>query len=139
MNSTRNDIIRKILDAYDTIERLEIANSTLRERVRAYEAGGTEEVRTLADMDEKVMAVGRAELVKKALDYWHHVHLDEDEDTGEVSAEGFARWRKRVVKADKVPSWCSLDDFYDYFAVELREVYDAECEKAVAEAHNERG
>lgn len=139
MNSTRNDIIRKILDAYDTIESLEIANSALRKRVSAYESGGTEEVRALTEMDEKVLAVGRAELVKKALDYWYHVRLDEDEDTGEVSVEGFEKWRKRVVKADKVPSWCSLDDFYDYFEAELREVYDAECEKAVAEAHNERG
>lgn len=139
MNSTRNDIIRKILDAYDTIERLEIANSTLRERVRAYEAGGIEEVRALTEMDERVLAFGREQLVDKALGYWKGVKYDEDEETGEFTVEPYEKWLRHVVRRDSIPSWCSLDGFWDYFAVELRKVYDAECEKAVAEAHNERG
>lgn len=138
MNSTRNDIIRKILDAYDTIERLEIANSTLRERVRAYEAGNYEEAKALTDMDERVLAYGREQLVDKALGYWKGVKYDEDENTGEVSVESYEKWCKHVVRRDDIPSWCSLDGFYDYFAVELREVYETECEKAVADAHNER-
>ncbi len=138
MKDDRNDIIRKILDAYDVIDRLECDNALLRVRLRTFEGGEPDKVRALTEMDEKVLAVGRAELVKKALDYWHHVHFDEDEDTGEVSAEGFAKWSKRVIKADKVPSWCSLDDFCDYFEAELRKVYDDECEKAVAEAHSGR-
>ena len=138
MTDNKSDVIRTILDAYDTIDRLRFDNSLLRIRLRTFEGGEPESVKALTEMDEKVLAVGRAELVKKALDYWHNVHLDEDEDTGDVRAEGFKKWCKRVVKADKVPSWCSLDDFYDYFEAELRDVYDRECEKAVAEAHSGR-
>ena len=134
----RNEIIRKVLDAYDTIERLQFENTSLRSRLEMFENGVPEEIEQIGYLDGEVLKVGRKKLFEDALSYWHSVHFNEDEETGEVSIQPFEQWRKDSIKREKIPSWISLDAFYDYFDVELRAMYKEECEKAVAEAHNER-
>ena len=134
----RNEIIRKVLDAYDTIERLQFDNTLLRNRLEAFENGVPEEIEQIGYLDGEVLKVGRKKLFEDALGYWHSVHYNEDEETGDVSVQSFEQWRKDSIKREKVPSWMSLDAFYDYFDPELRITYEEECEKAVAEAHNGR-
>ena len=134
----RNEIIRKVLDAYDTIKRLQFENASLRSRLEMFENAVPEEIEHIGYLDEEVLKVGRKKLFEDALGYWHSVRYNEDEETGEVSVHPFEQGREESVKREKVPSWMSLDAFYDYFDPELRAMYKEECEKAVAEAHNER-
>ena len=134
----RNEIIRKVLDAYDTIERLQFENTSLRSRLEMFENAVPEEIEHIGYLDEEVLKVGRKKLFEDALGYWHSVRYNEDGETGDVSVQSFEQWRKDSIKREKVPSWMSLDAFYDYFDPELRAMYEEEREKAVAEMHNKR-
>ena len=138
MKSGRDGIIRAVLDAYDKMDDLEHENKMLKKRLEAFENGVPEEVEQIGFLDKEVLKVGRKKLFEDALCYWHSVRYNEDDETGEVSLQSFEQWRKDSIKREKVPSWMSFDAFFDYFDVELRAMYEEECEKAVAEAHNGR-
>jgi len=138
MKSGRDGIIRAVLDAYDKMDDLEHENKMLKKRLEMFENGVPEEVEQIGFLDKEVLEVGRKKLFEDAMGYWHSVRYNEDEETGEVSVQSFDRWRNESVKRGKIPSWMSIDAFFDYFDVELRAMYEEECEKAVAEAHNGR-
>ena len=138
MKSGRDGIIRAVLDAYDRMDDLEHENKMLKKRLEMFENGVPEEVEQIGFLDKEVLEVGRKKLFEDAMGYWHSVRYNEDEETGEVSVQSFDRWRNESVKRGKIPSWMSIDAFFDYFDVELRAMYEEECEKAVAEAHNGR-
>lgn len=138
MDNTRNELIRQILDTFDTVDNLRYDNRYLRERLQMYENSTPAKVERISTIDEQVLKYGRDELVKKVLEYWHNVKYTVDEDTDAVSVEPFEKWCDHAVKTHQIPSWCSRDDFYEYFNAELHAIYEEECEKAVAEAHNER-
>lgn len=138
MDNTRNELIRQILDTFDTVDSLRYDNRYLRERLQMYENSTPAKVERISALDDHVLKYGREELVKKVLEYWHDVKYTFDEDTDAVSVEPFEKWREHTVKTSQIPSWCSRDDFYEYFNAELHAIYEEECEKAVAEAHNER-
>ena len=138
MDSSRNDLIRDILTAFDTIDQLRYDNRYLRERLQMYENTTTIEQEHVGFLDEQVLKYGRRELLKEVLQYWKEVKYSIDEDTGTVSIESYEEWLGHATYKSKVPSWCSVDDFYEYFKPELEAVYEDEREKAVAEAHNER-
>lgn len=138
MDNTRNELIRQILDTFDTVDNLRYDNRYLRERLQMYENSTPAKVERISTLDDHVLKYGREELVKKVLEYWHNVKYTFDKDTDAVSVEPFEKWREHTVKTSQIPSWCSRDDFYEYFNVELHAIYEEECEKAVAEAHNER-
>ena len=138
MKSGRDVIIRAVLDAYDEMDNLEHENEMLKKRLETFENGVPEEVEQIGFLDTEVLKVGRKKLFEDALGYWHSVRYNEDDETGEVSLQSFDQWRKQSIKCEKVPSWISLDAFFDYFDVELRAMYEEECEKAVAEVHNGR-
>lgn len=137
-NTRRNELIRQMLDTFDTIDALRYDNRYLRERLQMYENSTPVEAEHVGFLDEHVLKYGRDELVKKVLEYWHDVKYTVDEDTEAVSVESFEKWCEHAIKVYNIPSWCSRDDFNEYFNAELRAVYEEECEKAVAEAHNER-
>lgn len=138
MDNTRNELIRQILDVFDTVDNLRFDNRLLRGRLEAFERGVPSEVEMIGFMDEQVLKFGREVLVERVLRYWRDVKYDVDDDTGDVSVQSYEKWLDAVVDSAKIPSWCSRDGFYDYFDAELRTIYESECEKAVAEAHNER-
>lgn len=138
MDNTRNELIRQILDTFDTVDNLRYDNRYLRERLQMYENSTPAKVERISTLDERVLKYGREELVKKVLEYWHDVKYTVDEDTDAVSVEPFEKWREHAVQTRQIPSWCSRDDFDEYFNAELHAIYEEECEKAVAEAHNER-
>ena len=134
----RNEMIRMILDIFDALDVARIDNEALRRRLDAYEKDTASGIAAITEMDEHVLKYGREQLVDKSLEYWHDVKYDEDDETGEVIVEPFSKWCSHAIRVTKIPSWCSWDAFVDYFHGELRAVYDDECIKAVAEAHNER-
>ena len=138
MDSSRNDLIRDILTAFDTIDQLRYDNRYLRERLQMFEDATPIEQEHVGFLDEQVLKYGRKMLVKEVLQYWQEVKYTTDEDTGTVSIESYEEWLGHATYKSKVPSWCSVDDFYEYFRPELEAVYEDEREKAVAEAHNER-
>lgn len=137
MKYGRNEIIRMVLDAYDTIDTLEFENTLLRKRVDTLESAEPDEIKKLCFIDEKVIEFGRKKLLESTLSYWRDVSYTIDDDTGDVSIEDFERWRERVVQKSHIPSWCSVDEFFYYFDVYLRSIYDEEREKTVAEAKSE--
>lgn len=138
MDSSRNDLIRDILTAFDTIDQLRYDNRYLRERLQMFENTTTIEQERVGLLDEQVLKYGRKGLVKEVLQYWHNVQYTTDEDTGTVSIESYEEWLEHATYKSKIPSWCSVDDFYEYFRPELEAIYEDEREKAVAEVHNER-
>ena len=138
MDSSRNDLIRDILTAFDTIDQLRYDNRYLRERLQMYENTTVIEQEHVGFIDEQVLKYGRKELMKEVLQYWHSVQYTIDKDTGAVSIESYEEWLEHATYKSKIPSWCSADDFYEYFKPELEAIYEDEREKAVAEAHNER-
>lgn len=132
MRDKRDVIIRMTLNAFDEIDELEHENKFLRDRLSVLEKGVPEEVTRLTELDELVLKHGRKVIMKESLDYWHEVHYYEDEDSDEVNIESYEKWLKRCVKRDKIPDWCSLVEFYSYFDLELREMYETECKKTIA-------
>lgn len=138
MASSRNQILHMVLETFDSLDRLEHENAMLRDRVKALEGAQPEDVRRLSQLDELVLAHGRKALMRDALEYWHEVHCYEDEDSDEVSIESYDKWLGHAIKKDKIPSWCSRDEFRSYFDVELRETYAGEREKAVAKAQGRK-
>lgn len=137
MDASRNDLIRELLGIFDTVDNLRFDNMRLRDRVAMLEStvpGVTE----IGALDEHVMAYGREELVKKAMPYWNEVKVTVNDDDGEVvGVESFEDWCSRHIRKSEIPSWCSWDDFIEYFNAELRSVYDKERESAIAELRNE--
>ena len=138
MDSSRNDLIRDILTAFDTIDQLRYDNRYLRERLQMYENTMPIEQEHVGFLDEQVLKYGRKGMVKDVLQYWHHVQYTTDEDTGAVSIESYEEWLEHATRKSDIPSWCSVDDFYEYFKTELEAVYEYEREKTLAEVHNER-
>ena len=138
MDNTRNELIRQILDTFDTVDNLRYDNRYLRERLQMYEGATPIEAERVGTLDEQVLKYGRKMVVKEVLQYWQEVKYSIDEDTGTVSIESYEEWLGHATYKSKVPSWCSVDDFYEYFRPELEAVYEDERKKAVAEAHNER-
>ena len=138
MDNTRNELIRQILDTFDTVDNLRYDNRYLRERLQMYENSTPIEAEHVGFIDEQVLKYGRKGLMKEVLQYWHNVQYTIDEDTGAVSIESYEEWLEHATYKSKIPSWCSVDDFYEYFKPELEAIYEDEREKAVAEAHNER-
>lgn len=122
MTDDRYEIIRKVLDAFDEMDRLAYENRILRSRLETFESGVPEEVVELGDMDRHVLDAGRNAVLDKSLTYWKEVEVYTDED-GEPVVEGFEKWRKRVVERAKLPDWCSVEGFYGYFDTELRDLY----------------
>lgn len=137
MDASRNDLIRELLGIFDTVDNLRFDNMRLRDRVAMLEStvpGVTE----IGAMDERVMAYGREEMVKKVLSYWKDVKITvNDEDGDVIGVESLEDWCRRHIEKGKIPSWCSWDDFIDYFNAELRSTYDKERESAIAELRNE--
>ena len=138
MDSSRNDLIRDILTAFDTIDQLRYDNRYLRERLQMFEDATPIEAERVSTIDEQVLKYGRKGLMKEVLQYWHNVQYTIDKDTGTVSIESYEEWLEHATYKSKIPSWCSVDDFYEYFRPELEAIYEDEREKAMAEAHNER-
>jgi len=138
VDNTRNEMIRQILDLFETVDNLRFDNRMLRDRLEVFERGVPAEVEKIGFMDEQVLKFGREVLVERVLRYWRDVKYDVDDDTGDVSMQPYEEWLGNVLDVTKIPSWCSRDGLYDYFETELRSIYEKECEKAVAEAHNER-
>lgn len=133
MRENRDVIIRMVLDTFDTIDQLKYDNNVLRARVRAYERNTQEATETFGAMDEQVLAYGRKEVVDKTLKYWRVVGHDVDED-GTITYQPYESWCDDVVDRSKIPTWCSVDAFFDYFDVEIRAVYEDERKKAAAKA-----
>lgn len=138
MDNSRNDLIRDILTAFDTIDQLRYDNRYLRERLQMYENTTTIEQEHVSFLDEQVLKYGRKAMVEEVLQYWHQVKYTTDKDTGAVSIESYEEWLEHATYRSKIPSWCSVDDFYEYFKPEFEAIYEDEREKAVAEVHNER-
>lgn len=132
----RNEIIKDILDLFDTIDYITHDNKVMRSRIDRL-CADRPDAKALSEMDERVMRTGREHIVKEVLSYWCDVKYERDEDTDEVTLETYDKWLGRVVRAERLPSWCSVDAFKDYFDVELRDRYEREREKSVAEAHGE--
>lgn len=137
MDTSRSDFIRQALELFDTCDNLRYDNRILREKVAAYTNAVPAEVEHIGWMDEKVLAYGRKQLVDKVMPYWREVKiaLDEDEEAI-VNVESYEDWLARVVEKHRLPDWCSLDDFCDYFSAELKEIYDNQREIAIAKVHN---
>jgi len=135
MNTKRNDMLRMVLDTFDTIEQLRHENMLLREITKRVdsEPSGPE----LNAIDLLVIETGRREVLKRCCAYWRPtVRITIDEDTDEITGvTDYETWVKGYV--DKVPDDCSRKSFCEYFDAEIRAVYEEEREKALAAVHND--
>lgn len=137
MNTERNDALRVILDAFDTIDQLSADNRMLKERIYYLESAKTPESSLeLGTLDLAVIKAGREKLMKDCCQYWREsVRVNVDDETGELKGvQSFESWRKEYVS--KVPDDFSRNAFYEYFDADLRAIYDEEREKALADVHN---
>lgn len=136
MNTERNDTIRVILDAFDTIDQLRAENRLLKERVKFLESTETlDSTLELGTLDLAVIKAGREKMMKECCQYWREqVRVVVDDETGELKGvQAFESWRKEYVS--KVPDDFSRNAFYEYFDADLRAIYDEEREKALADVH----
>lgn len=135
MNTKRNDMLRMVLDIFDTIEQLRHENMLLREITKRVdsEPSGPE----LNAIDMLVIETGRREVLKRYCAYWRPtVRITIDEDTDEITGvTDYEKWVKSYV--EKVPDDCSRKSFCEYFDAEIRAVYEEEREKALAAVHND--
>lgn len=138
MKDYRNEIIRMVLDMQDTIDTLEFDNAILRKRVDVFESATPDEAEKMSFLDMKLLEYGQEKLLDSVLGYWRNVNYSVDANTGEVSIQQYEDWRSNVVKKAHIPSWCSVDGFYDYFDVHLHAIYEREREKAIADAKEEK-
>lgn len=137
MDTKRSDVVRQLLEMFDTIDNLRFDNYLLRDKLAAYENAVPSEVEHIGWMEEKVLEYGRKSIVEKSLPYWREVKVDFDESEDKVvGIEAYEGWLMRVVEKHRLPDWCSLDDFRDYFKTELKEIYDNQREVALAKIHN---
>lgn len=140
MDTKRNDMVRELLDLFDTIEQLRRENELLRTSVEAAKPDEcTKNVTDTLTMDTLTMLVmdaGRKEVLRKHCQYWRPtVRIELDDETGDIV--GVTRYREWVGDyVSKVPDECSRNEFYDFFDTELHATYDSEYEKALAAVHN---
>lgn len=129
MDTKRNDLIRDILTAFDTIDQLRFDNMLLQDqiaRLKATGEGAEQEKHT--DLDLEVMKVGRKKILDDCTKRWAKgVHVHEDDD-GNLIAEAYEKWLNGYV--DNLHDAFSRKAFYEYFEPELRKVY--EHERAIA-------
>lgn len=130
LNSRRNEVLRMIIDTFDVTDTLERERDVLEARLFALQRNTPEAILKLSEMDKHVLKVGREKIVGECTYSWSLVEHEIDESTGEHTFTPFEVWRKNITIKDHIPSWCSLDEFYDYFGAELRERYEEACEKA---------
>lgn len=135
MNTKRNDMLRMVLDIFDTIEQLRHENMLLREITKRVDSEPSDP--ELNAIDLLVIETGRREVLKRYCTYWRPtVRITIDEDADEITGvTDYETWVKSYV--EKVPDDCSRKSFCEYFDAELRAVYDEEREKALAAVHND--
>ena len=138
MEAKRNDLIRDILDAFDTIDELRYDNRMLRERLASYEVTDPVPAESVGYIEVELIKMARKDVLKKGIGYWHSVRVEVDDDSGEVKGiQPFDSWVRESTNGRDLPSWLSLDAFRSYFEDDLREQYEKERETALAAIHNE--
>lgn len=118
------DVITAVAEAFDRAEKAEAEVSRLTRTIPC-EAEG----KGLSRLDRIALEVGRKEIVKASLSYWHEVRVSRDDETEVVSVEPCDRWARRVV--EKIPDEFGRKDFFEYFDLEFRSRYEEERAAAI--------
>lgn len=137
MDNRRYEMIRDILDVYDTIDNLRTDNRILRERLASYE--GTEPIpeQSVGYIELELIKMAREQVLKKGMGYWHSVRVEVNDDGEIEGVQSYESWLSDSLRSTNLPSWLSLDGYKSYFEEDLRERYEQEKENALAAIHNE--
>ena len=137
MDNRRYEMIRDILDVYDTIDNLRTDNRILRERLASYE--GTEPIpeQSIGYIELELIKMSREQVLKNGMGYWHSVRVEVNDDGEIEGVQSYESWLSDSLRSANLPSWLSLDGYKSYFEEDLRERYEQEKENALAAIHNE--
>lgn len=137
MDNRRYEMIRDILDVYDTIDNLRTDNRILRERLASYEGTAPVPEQSVGYIELELIKMARKDVLKKGMGYWHSVRVEVSDD-GEVEGiQSYESWLSDSLRSTNLPSWLSIDGYKSYFEDDLREKYEQEKENALAAIHNE--
>lgn len=118
-------VVTAVMEAFDRAQR---AEEELARRNREF--GFVEERNAgFTSLDLTALRIGKNQIVKDSLDYWHEVKVSRDDETEVVSVEPYDRWAKRV--CEKIPDEFSKKDFFEYFDQEIRSKYEEEKAAAI--------
>lgn len=136
---TKYDFITELLELFDQIDALKRDNEDLRHALQmqfdskiddaAAAEGCKQNGGDFATCDYYALKKGRAEILKDCTYNWKECRAWRN-DNGEIAATEFDRWLKE--KTSRVPDYMSRKDFAQYFAVELKEMYEEEKADAIA-------
>lgn len=137
MDNRRYEMIRDILDVYDTIDNLRTDNRILRERLASYEGTAPIPEQSIGYIELELIKMAREQVLKKGMGYWHSVRVEVNDD-GEIDGiQSYESWLSDSLRSANLPSWLSIDGYKSYFEDDLREKYEQEKENALAAIHNE--
>lgn len=137
MDVSRMNVIKHVLETYEEVDNVRFENRMLRERLSAYEGSAQPEQVNVNWIEFELIKVGRKVILDECIYSWRGVHIDTDED-GEVKGiQTYESWLEDAIKKDYLPEWISLKAFKEYFEDDLKAMYDARQEKALAALHNE--
>lgn len=137
MDVSRMNVIKHVLETYEEVDNVRFENRMLRERLSAYEGSEQPEQVNVNWIEFELIKVGRKVILEKCVYAWRGVHIHTDED-GEVKGiQTYESWLDEAINKDNLPEWISVKAFKEYFEDDLKAMYDARREKALAAIHNE--
>ena len=137
MDNRRYEMIRDILDVYDTIDNLRTDNRILRERLASYEETTPIPEQSVGYIELELIKMARKDVFKKGMGYWHSVRVEVNDDGEIEGVQSYESWLSDSLRSTNLPSWLSIDGYKSYFEDDLRERYEQEKENALAAIHNE--
>lgn len=126
---SKYDFVSNLIQLFDQIDELKRENADLRRDMHAIEIGD-DTPEELSAYDREVLKEGRKKILDSSLYSYCHVKVERDAN-GNLSVQSFDRWLD--MKTNEIPNFMSRDGFAEYFAADLKERYENEKEKAIAD------
>lgn len=136
---TKYDFITELLELFDQVDALKRDNDDLRRALQMQfdstidDAAAAEDCKKnggdFATFDYYALKKGRAEIFKDCIYNWKECSAWRN-DNGEIATTEFDKWLKE--KISRVPDYMSRKSFAQYFAVDLKEMYEEEKADAIA-------
>lgn len=117
----KSEMIIGIIELYDELEAERAKNR------KAPYVTPVSECEGISEIDRCLIAVGKNKVLEEAINAWWTVNVHKDDETGRYEAQSYEDWLRR--KVEDVPSFMSRNQFYEYFADDLRDIYDHEVDK----------
>lgn len=117
----KSEMILGIIELYDELEAEKVKN-----RQTSY-VSPVSECEGISEIDRCLIAVGKNKVLEEAINKWWTVNVHKDDETGRYEAQSYEDWLRR--KVEDVPGFMSRNQFYEYFADDLRDIYDHEVDE----------